>query len=69
MAQHLADPGGQADHEAVDAEMGRDYRLQASDDLVNWEDVLEFNNTQETTLFLDGEAMFFPLRFYRVVLP
>jgi hypothetical protein len=52
---------------AIEGEPGRAYRLQASDGLLDWEDVLEFNNTQDTTLFLDEEAEFFPARFYRVI--
>ncbi len=52
---------------AVDAEVGGNYRLQASDDLVNWEDIFSFNNTRSTTVFLDQEAEFSDHRFYRVV--
>src|SRR5262249_6171196 len=54
---------------SIEAEMDQDYRIQTSSDLLNWTDVLEFNNTQPTTLFLDEEGLFAPFRFYRVVLP
>ena len=54
---------------SIEAEMDQDYRIQTSSDLLNWTDVLEFNNTQTTTLFLDEEALFAPFRFYRVVWP
>jgi hypothetical protein len=52
---------------SVDGEAGGSYVLQTSDDLLNWEDVFIFNNRQETTLFLDADAMFLTQRFYRVV--
>jgi len=54
---------------SVEAEMNRVYRIQASSDLLNWTDILEFNNTQTTTLFVDEEALFVPVQFYRVVSP
>lgn len=54
---------------SVEGESGRAHRLQASDDLKTWEDVFDFSNTQETTLFLDTDAALHPLRFYRVVSP
>jgi hypothetical protein len=52
---------------AIEGEIDRDYVLQGSDDLQTWADLLDFNNTQTTTLFLDEEALFLPMRFYRVV--
>jgi hypothetical protein len=54
---------------SVSAEPGRVYLLQASIDLVHWVDLLTFTNSQELTVFLDTEAPFLPMRFYRVVAP
>jgi hypothetical protein len=54
---------------SVEGEMDRLYRVQSSTDLLNWTDVLEFNNTQTTTLVLDEDALMTPFRFYRVVSP
>jgi len=54
---------------AIEAEVNRDYRLQGSDDLQTWSDLLDFSNTRTTTLFLDEEAEFYPSRFYRIVSP
>jgi hypothetical protein len=53
----------------VDGQIGSTFRLQASDDLVNWEDIFTFTNTRVSTLFLDSEATAYGRRFYRVVSP
>jgi len=54
---------------SVSAEPGRIYVLQGSTDLVAWTDLLTFSNSQELTVFLDTQAPFRPMRFYRVVSP
>ncbi len=54
---------------AIQGEAGPTYRLQASTDLRNWTDLLTFANSQETTVFRDETAIYFPCRFYRVVSP
>ena len=54
---------------SISGEAGASCRLQASDDLVHWEDVFTFSNTRSTTLFLDDEVEFSSRRFYRVVSP
>jgi hypothetical protein len=54
---------------SVDGEVGCACRLQASDDMVHWEDVFTFTNTRVTTLFLDTDVDFRPHRFYRIVSP
>jgi hypothetical protein len=54
---------------SVSAEPGRPYLLQASSDLQHWTDLVSFSNLQELTVFLDGEAPFLRMRFYRVVAP
>lgn len=54
---------------SVQGEIGRDYRLEVSDDLEHWEEVMSFNNQQETTLWLDTSAAAWPHRFYRAVSP
>ena len=53
----------------VTGEEGAWYRLQASTDLADWEDLMTFRSEQETTLFLDEDTWLFPQRFYRVVTP
>ncbi|MBI5385264.1 MAG: immunoglobulin domain-containing protein [Verrucomicrobia bacterium] len=60
---------GQGFEFSVDGEVGRAYRLQASDDLRHWEDVFHFTNTRVTTFFFEPEAEFLPWLFYRVVSP
>jgi hypothetical protein len=49
----------------IEGEYGRGYWLQGSDDLENWEDLMFFTNQQETTLFQDTTAGWWPRRFYR----
>jgi hypothetical protein len=53
----------------ISGERGCSYRLEASTDLVDWEDLMTFRSEQETTVFLDEAAWFFPQRFYRVTTP
>jgi hypothetical protein len=54
---------------SVDGEVGQTYRLQASDDLRDWDDVFLFSNTEVRTLWTDPEVPFWPQRFFRVVAP
>src|SRR5439155_26535857 len=55
---------------SIDAELGRNYRLQGSLNLRDWSDLDLFSNTEdETGLFLDSGADQLPQRFYRVVSP
>ncbi len=50
---------------------GVEYRLQASSNLGSpeWTDLLRFANIQESTLYLDADAINFGRRFYRVLPP
>lgn len=54
---------------AIESEPGLQHRLQASTHLRAWTNLFTFKNSQETTLFLDAEAVLHPWRFYRVVSP
>jgi hypothetical protein len=45
------------------------HRLQASPDLIHWTDLLTFKPSQDTTNFLDAEALLHRCRFYRLVSP
>ena len=54
---------------AIEGEIGRQHRLQASTDLRHWTDLFTFNNTQLRTFFVDQDARFYLHRFYRVVSP
>jgi hypothetical protein len=44
-------------------------RIQASEDLVHWEDIFTFSNNQGVTVYRDTDAPFYPRLFYRVVSP
>jgi hypothetical protein len=50
-------------------EIGRNYRVQASTDLVNWADLTNYYSTNTTMLFKDSSTTNFARRFYRVVSP
>jgi uncharacterized delta-60 repeat protein len=52
---------------SVDAEVGRAYVVQASEDLRTWEEIFTFSNAQVSTLFEDTEAWAYPHRAYRVL--
>jgi hypothetical protein len=53
----------------LNAEPGRQHRLEASADLVDWSEIFSFSNTQPETTYVDQESAVFPQRFYRVVTP
>jgi hypothetical protein len=50
-------------------EIGRNYRIQASTDLINWADLKNYYSTDSTILFQDSRGTQFQRRFYRVVTP
>jgi len=61
---------GNAFEFSVDAELGRNYRLQGSLNLRDWSDLDLFSNTEdETRLFMDSDADQLPRRFFRVISP
>jgi hypothetical protein len=53
----------------IDGEPGRQYRLQASTDLVLWNDLTNLLNTTGTWQFVDGILTGQLQRFYRVISP
>jgi hypothetical protein len=50
-------------------EVGRNYQLQASSNLVSWLTLTNVMMTNVTVPFIDAEAAKFPRRFYRIVAP
>ncbi len=54
---------------SLSGEVGREYRIQAADDLIlgDWKDLFVFTNTSPMMQFLDPTAS--PQRFYRAVTP
>jgi hypothetical protein len=50
-------------------EIGRNYRLQASSNFLDWQDLINLSPTQATTRLLDTTATKTPQRFYRAVPP
>lgn len=53
----------------VTNQVGGACRIQASEDLRNWEDIFTFSNRQAVTPYADPGADANPQRFYRVVSP
>jgi hypothetical protein len=51
------------------SEIGRDYAIQASTNLVDWQDIGTFVGTNAAMQALDPATTNFPHRFYRAVLP
>jgi hypothetical protein len=46
--------------------IGSNYIIQASNDLLNWQDFTNFSSTDWLTYFSDATAIYHPYRFYRV---
>jgi hypothetical protein len=51
----------------TNAETGRQYTLQASDDLSNWMDVETIRAEEETLTFTEAFDPLLPRRYYRVI--
>lgn len=49
-------------------DVGADYELQVSTDLVGWEKLVEFRLSSAKYLYIDPASLTAPLRFYRLVL-
>ena len=49
-------------------EVGLDYELQSSADLVNWEKLVEFRLSTPTHRYIDPASITEPARFYRLLL-
>jgi len=48
---------------------GREYRVDASSDLITWTAITNFISTNATTYFRDASATNYSRRFYRAVAP
>jgi hypothetical protein len=48
---------------------GLEYRVDASDDLLNWSAITNFVSTSATVYFQDPGATNYTRRFYRVAVP
>jgi len=59
--------GGQL-HLTVTGELGPDYAVQASTNLIDWQTIFTTNSPPTPFDWTDPNAGAFPIRFYRIVL-
>ncbi|KND47803.1 MAG: protein of unknown function DUF323 [Parcubacteria bacterium C7867-002] len=53
----------------LSGEAGFTYGIQASQDLINWTNIVQLANTNGTVRFFDQSSTNYPIRFYRAVTP
>ncbi len=53
----------------LSAQAGRNYEIQASDNLTAWTTLMSLTATNDVTTFRDSSATGFNQRFYRVGIP